>query len=185
VEVTTEPVMACKIRVCLAGIGGFSHCVMKKCDLQKLHEAFIQDFPETTHLLKLPPNQPSQQAESSAFPFSVWIVSYLGCLVCNRDALETHSFQNFFQLSDAHNDRISALRLLRANRACSATKTAPARKPGIAQASVLVGEASAFCPPQTEPSLDHTVRFTSCSCSSSKVCTRGFVEGRGKQSLFS
>jgi len=48
-----------------------------------------------------------------------------------------------------------------------------AKKPDTARAWVLVGEASAHCLPQTEPSLDHRVRFTSCSCSSSKVCTGG------------
>jgi len=102
VEVTAELVMAYCNRI-----------MRKPGDLQKLHEALIRELPETTQLPKLPPEQPSQQAESSAFPFSVWIGSYLACLACNRDALERYSFQNFFQLADAHNDRISALRLSR------------------------------------------------------------------------
>jgi len=160
VEVTTEPVMASfKMRVCSAGSGALSHGVINKHEaLQKLYEARIRELHDTTQLPKLPPEQPSQQAESSVFSCSVWIAH----LACNSDASETYSFQNFFQLSEAHSNR---------NRACSATKSVPSRKPVTAQASVLVGGGSAFCPQQTEPSLDHRVRFSSCS--------------RGKRSLFS
>jgi len=43
----------------------------KRGDLQKLYEEFIRKLVETTQLLKLPPEQPSQQAESSAFPLCV------------------------------------------------------------------------------------------------------------------
>lgn len=154
VEVTMDPVMVYfKIRVCPAGSNGASHHVMKKYgDLQNLHEALTRELPETTQLPKLPPEQSPQQAESSAF--RACISSYLARLACNRDALESYSFQNFFQLSDDYNDRISALKTLQLNRVRSATDGGYSKSPSAAQASVPVGEAAASRPPQTDPSLD-------------------------------
>jgi len=180
VEVTMEPVMVYfKIRVCPAGSGGVSHHVMKKyADLQNLNKALIRELPETTQLPKLPPEQSPQQAESSAF--RAWIGSYLACLACNRDALDTYSFQNFFQLSDDYNDRISALRVLRANRARSATDSAPVRKPGTAQESVPAGEAAASRPPQTEPSLDSTAATGSDSLDAAAAVPKSAPGGLSK-----
>jgi len=58
---------SCKIRVCPAGSGGFSHRVMKCGDLQKLHESFIRELPETTQLLKLPPEHSSSKLNPQLF----------------------------------------------------------------------------------------------------------------------
>jgi hypothetical protein len=98
VEVAASPATVFyKIRVWPFGRGVCSHHVMKTYnDLRNLHEAIYRETPVTKELPSFPPEPTATTFVAMGTP----VGNYLSDLCCCEAAVESHSFGNFFDLTE-------------------------------------------------------------------------------------
>lgn len=102
VEVTTLPMMVFfKIKVAIVPTGLEHHVMKRYADLVDLHRALQREVVSADWLLPRPPDA-VPMLELAGLAFRRLMGAYLSRLGRCREASETHSFLNFFQLSNEY-----------------------------------------------------------------------------------